>query len=93
MESLIAERVAAAGRFAREAKAIAALSHPHICTLFDIGCEAGTDYLVMECLEGETLADRLKRGPLALDQALRAAIQIGDALDKAHRAGIISEQS
>src|SRR5712664_4056466 len=51
-------------RFAREAKAIAALAHPHICTLFDIGHEAGTDYLVMECLEGETLAARLHRGAL-----------------------------
>jgi len=76
-------------RFAREAKAIAALAHPHICTLFDIGHEAGTDYLVMECLEGETLAARLQRGALPLDQALETAIEIGGALDVAHRAGIV----
>jgi eukaryotic-like serine/threonine-protein kinase len=76
-------------RFAREAKLIAALAHPHICTLFDIGHERGTDYLVMECLDGETLADRLKRGALPLDQALKTAIEIGDALDRAHRAGIV----
>src|SRR5207342_1848191 len=54
-------------RFAREAKAIAALAHPHICTLFDIGHESGVDYLVMEFLEGETLAARLERGPMPLD--------------------------
>ena len=76
-------------RFAREAKAIAALSHPHICTLFDIGHEAGTDYFVMECLEGDTLAACLKRGALPLDQALKTAIEIGGALDLAHRAGIV----
>jgi serine/threonine protein kinase len=83
-------------RFAREAKAIAALSHPHICTLFDIGHEApstgsgqAVDYLVMECLEGETLAARLKRGALPLGEALKTAIEIGSALDKAHRAGIV----
>jgi eukaryotic-like serine/threonine-protein kinase len=83
-------------RFAREAKAIAALAHPNICTLFDVGHEASStgsgqpiDYLVMECLEGETLAGRLKRGPLPLDQALKTAIEIGDALDQAHHAGIV----
>jgi len=76
-------------RFAREAKAIAALTHLHICTLFDIGHEQGTDYLVMECLEGETLAVRLRRGPLPLDEALKTAIEIGSALDKAHCAGIV----
>ena len=76
-------------RFEREAKAIAALTHPHICTLFDIGHEAGTDYLVMECLEGETLAARLQCGALPLDQALKTAIEIGGALDLAHHAGIV----
>jgi Tol biopolymer transport system component len=76
-------------RFAREAKAIAALAHPHICTLFDIGHEDGTDYLVMECLEGETLAARLQRGALPLDEALKTAIEIGDALAWAHHAGIV----
>ncbi len=78
-------------RFAREAKAIAALSHPHICTLHDVGRDADTDYLVMEFLDGETLANRLQRlrGPLPIDQALTFGAQIADALDKAHRAGIV----
>jgi eukaryotic-like serine/threonine-protein kinase len=76
-------------RLEREARAIAALNHPHICTLYDIGHQAGTDFLVMEYLEGETLADRLTKGALQLDQALTYAIQIASALDKAHRAGIV----
>jgi serine/threonine protein kinase len=76
-------------RFEREAKAIAALQHPHICTLFDVGHQDGTDYLVLEYLEGETLAQRLERGLLKLDDALKTAIEIADALDKAHRAGIV----
>src|SRR6266851_4157032 len=67
-------------RFEREAKAIAGLQHPHICTLFDVGHQDGTDYLVMEHLEGETLADRLTRGPLKIDEALKVAIDIADAL-------------
>ena len=75
-------------RFEREAKAIAALNHPHICTLHDVGHEDGTDFLVMEHLEGESLQDRLTKGALPLDQALQVAIQIADALDKAHRQGI-----
>ena len=75
-------------RFEREAKAIAALNHPHICTLHDVGHEDGTDFLVMEYLEGESLQDRLTKGALPLDQALQIAIQIADALDKAHRQGI-----
>jgi eukaryotic-like serine/threonine-protein kinase len=80
------------GRFEREAHAIAALSHPHICTIHDIGRENGTDYLVMELLEGDTLADRLgpvKARPLPIQDVLRYAIEISDALDKAHRAGIV----
>ncbi len=76
-------------RFNREARAISSLQHPHICTLFDVGHENGIDYLVMEYLEGETLADRLKRGPLPLDQTLRIGIDIADALDRAHRRGIV----
>src|SRR5262245_43202478 len=76
-------------RFEREAKAISSLSHPHICALFDIGREAGTDYLVMEYLEGETLSARLERGPLSLRESLDCAIQIADALDKAHRQGLV----
>ena len=76
-------------RLDREAKAVAALSHPHICALFDIGHQDGTDFLVMEFLEGETLAERLTRGKLPLDEALRTGIQIADALATAHKAGII----
>src|SRR5436190_14168708 len=76
-------------RFEREARTIAALSHPHICTLHDVGRHEGTDFLVLEYLEGQTLAERLTKGALPLDQALTFAIQIADALDKAHRAGIV----
>ena len=76
-------------RFDREAKAISQLNHPHICTLYDIGSQDGTDFLVMEYLDGDTLADKLAKGPLPLDQALRYAIEIAGALDKAHRAGIV----
>ena len=75
-------------RFEREARTISQLSHPHICALFDVGIHDGVDYLVMEYLEGETLAERLKRGPLPLDEVLEYGIQIGDALEKAHRGGI-----
>jgi serine/threonine-protein kinase len=75
-------------RFEREARAVAALNHPHICSLYDVGSQDGTDFLVMEYLEGETLATRLERGPLPLEQALQYAIQIASALDKAHRVGI-----
>ena len=75
-------------RLEREAKAISSLNHPHICTLHDIGHQDGTDFLVMEYLEGETLAARLEQGPLPLAQALRTGIEIADALDKAHRQGI-----
>ena len=76
-------------RFEREAKSISSLNHPHICMLFDIGQQNGTDFLVMECVEGETLANRLEKGPLALDQVLKYGTQIADALDKAHRSGIV----
>src|SRR5713226_2530786 len=76
-------------RFEREAKTISALSHPHICALYDVGNQEGTEYLVMEYLEGETLADRLVKGPLPLEQALRFAIEITEALDGAHRQGIV----
>src|SRR5262245_41822589 len=80
-------------RFEREAHAVAALTHPHICTIQDVGRENGTDYLVMELLEGETLADRLsgrpQGRPLPIQDVLRYASQIADALDKAHRAGIV----
>src|ERR1700676_4526829 len=67
-------------RFDREARAISRLPHPHICTLYDVGEQAGTAYLVMELLDGETLAKRLDKGPLPLDQALTPAILIASAL-------------
>ncbi len=76
-------------RFEREAKAISSLSHPNICTLFDIGRENGVDFLVMEFVEGESLESRLQRGPLPIDQALQRGIEIADALGAAHRRGII----
>src|SRR5256885_7290983 len=76
-------------RFEREAKAISSLSHPHICPLYDVGHQDGIDYLVMEHLEGETLAARLKKGPLPADQVLQYAVQITDALDTAHKHGAI----
>jgi Tol biopolymer transport system component len=76
-------------RFEREAKAISSLSHPHICPLYDVGHQDGTDFLVMEYLEGETLADRLKKGRLPLEQVLQYAIQIADALDAAHSHSVI----
>src|SRR5437879_8652534 len=76
-------------RFEREAKAISSLSHPHICRLYDVGHQDGIDYLVMEYLEGETLAHRLKRGSLPLDQLMQYAIQITDALQTAHKLGVI----
>ena len=75
-------------RFDREARTISSLNHPHICTLHDIGSQNGIDFLVMEYLDGETLADRLTKGALPYEQALQYAIQIGDALATAHRAGI-----
>jgi serine/threonine protein kinase len=76
-------------RFDREARAISQLTHPHICTLYDVGEQQGTAFLVMECLEGETLADRLKKGALPLDDSLKVAIQIADALSAAHRHGVV----
>src|SRR6266436_5341818 len=76
-------------RFEREAKTISSLSHPHICMLHDVGSQDGISYLVMECVEGETLAKRLEKGPLPLEQVMRYGAQIADALDKAHRAGIV----
>ena len=76
-------------RFEREAKTISSLNHPHICVLYDVGQQDGTDYLVMECVEGETLAKRFEKGPLPIDQVLKFGAQIADALDKAHRSGIV----
>ena len=76
-------------RFEREAKTISQLQHPHICTLFDVGRDGSTDYLVMELIEGETLATRLAKGALPLADTLRIGGEISDALDRAHRAGIV----
>jgi serine/threonine protein kinase/formylglycine-generating enzyme required for sulfatase activity/dienelactone hydrolase len=78
-----------AGRFKREARVLASLNHPHICTLLDVGSQEDVDFLVLEYLDGETLADRLCRGPLDLNDTIRIALQIADALDEAHRHGLI----
>jgi serine/threonine-protein kinase len=85
----LADTPEARQRFEREARAVSALNHPHICTLHDVGSQDGTEYLVMEYLEGETLAARLGKGPLPLEQVLKLGVEISDALDKAHRQGII----
>jgi Tol biopolymer transport system component len=85
----LAERSDLRERFEREARTIASLNHPHICTLFDIGQQDGIDFLVMEYLEGETLAHRLLKGPLPIQQVLQYAIEIAEALNKAHLKGII----
>jgi serine/threonine protein kinase/Tol biopolymer transport system component len=84
----LADRSESRERFEREARTIASLNHPHICTLHDIGQQDGIDYLVMEYVEGETLAHRLLKGPVPLDLILQYAIEIADALDKAHRKGV-----
>jgi eukaryotic-like serine/threonine-protein kinase len=76
-------------RFEREARAVSSLNHPHICALYDVGNQDGIEYLVMEYIEGETLAKRLENGPLATTDLLRYAIEIADALDRAHRQGVI----
>jgi len=76
-------------RFDREARAISSLNHPNICTLHDVGHQDGTDFLVMELLEGETLADRLRKGPLPTDQVLRIAIEICEGLERAHKSGVV----
>src|SRR5579864_5847892 len=76
-------------RFEREARAVSSLNHPHICHLYDVGAQDGTAYLVMEYLQGETLADRLRKGPLPLKQALEICIEVAEALAFAHRNGIL----
>ena len=76
-------------RFQREAKTISSLNHPNICTLYDVGSQDGLDYLVMECVEGETLAKRLEKGPLPIEEVLKYAVQIASALDAAHRNGVV----
>src|ERR1700693_5407040 len=84
----LADRSELRERFEREARTIASLTHPHICVLHDIGQQDGTDYLVMEYLEGETLAQRLMKGSLPVEQVLKYAIEIADALDKAHHKNV-----
>jgi len=84
----IAKREDIRQRFEREARAVASLNHPHICVLHDIGSQNGFGFMVMEFMDGETLAARIARGALPLDQALKFAVQIADALDRAHRAGV-----
>jgi len=88
LPSHVADRPELRQRFEREARAVSSLNHPHICALYDIGCQDGIDFLVMEYLEGETMGARLAKGPLPLDQVLRYAIQIADALAQAHRKGV-----
>src|SRR5258708_16094504 len=88
LPSHLADRPELRERFEREARTIASLNHPHICSLHDIGQQDGIDYLLMEYLEAETLSHRLQKGPLPLEQMLQYAIEIADALDKAHRKGV-----
>ena len=76
-------------RFLREARIVSSLSHPHICTLHDIGEHDGQQFMVMELLEGESLKTRIARGPLPLDDLLDLGVQIADALDAAHAAGVV----
>ena len=76
-------------RLEREAKAISALQHPNICTLYDIGTQGDAEFLVMEYLDGQTLAERLQRGSLPVEQVLKIATEVAQALEKAHQQGII----
>jgi serine/threonine protein kinase len=89
LPSHLSENGLAKQRFDREARAISSLNHPNICTLYDVGHQDGVDYLVMEFLEGETLADRLRKGPLTAEQLLKWGIQICEGLEKAHKSGVI----
>ena len=89
LPSHLSENAAARQRFEREARAISSLTHPNICHLYDVGQQDGIAYLVMELLEGETLADRLRKGPLPIDQVLKVGAEICEGLEKAHRSGII----
>jgi Tol biopolymer transport system component len=89
LPSHLSENPEAKQRFDREARAISSLNHPNICTLYDVGHQGGVDYLVMEFLEGETLADRLRKGPLTAEQLLKWGIEICEGLEKAHKTGVI----
>src|SRR5437870_4224788 len=83
----LSSNVEAKQRFDREARSISSLNHPNICTLYDVGHQNGVDYLVMELLEGETLAQRLVKGPLPTEQVLKYGIDICEGLEKAHKNG------
>src|SRR6266571_459281 len=85
----LSQKPEAKERFEREAHAISSLSHPNICHLYDIGQQDGASYLVMEYLEGETLADRLRKVPLPLEQVLKVGAEICEGLEKAHRSGVV----
>ncbi len=89
LPSHLSENAEAKQRFDREARTISSLNHPNVCTLFDVGHQDGTDFLVMEYLEGETLADRLRKGPLPMEQVFKYGIEICEGLDKAHRSGVV----
>ncbi|MGA7686602.1 MAG: serine/threonine-protein kinase, partial [Terriglobales bacterium] len=89
LPSHLSSNLEAKQRFEREARAISSLNHPNICTLHDVGHQDGADFLVMEYLEGETLAERLLKGPLPPEQVLRYGIEICDGLEKAHKSGVI----
>ena len=88
LPSEVADQPDRSQRFEREARAVARLNHPHICALYDVGRQDGVEFLVMEYLDGETLAARLARGPLPLDEALAHAAALAGALARAHREGI-----
>jgi len=89
LPSHLSDKPEAKQRFDREARSISSLNHPHICTLYDVGRQDGVDFLVMEFLEGETLADRLLKGPLPLEQVLKYGVEICEGLEKAHRGGVV----
>ena len=89
LPSHLSENPEAKERFDREARTISSLNHPNICTLYDVGHQNGVDYLVMEYLEGETLASRLDKGALAPDQVLKYGIEICEGLEMAHRTGVV----
>jgi len=89
LPSHLSENPEARQRFDREARTISSLNHPNVCTLHDLGHQDGIDYLVMEYLEGETLADRLRKGPMPVEQVLKYGIEICEGLEKAHRSGVV----
>src|SRR5439155_11965569 len=89
LPSHLSDNPEARQRLDREARTISSLSHPNICLLYDVGTQGGTSYLVMEYLQGETLADRLRKGPLPPEQVLKYGIEICEGLEKAHRSGVV----